>query len=223
MKNPFKNNTSSRWAATIAVAMATVAVSSSANIAHRLNNSQYSTNPVTYNSGYAHYVDWSMKSNQAGHSNYDSMDGLSGSKTKYVVYTHNAVFAGQSGNAKCFSIGTSDAPYPMASTDTRIIVKNANGVWVNFSDDFHGSNFTTKFAYAQIFFYGAGQTRTNPQIRVTSYSNAYNKDAFYMNSNFLTTNFAACMDGIAALPGTVLRSSGYVGSDGKVIINRAAF
>ncbi len=219
MKNPLKKTTSSGWAATIAVALAAMAGSSGANIVNKIENSQYSSTPATYNSGYTHYVDWSLKSSQTGHSNYDSMDGLSGTKTKYLNYTHNAVFAGQSGFAKCFAISTLEALPPVANTDTRIIVKNASGVWVNLSDDFTGVGFSTRYAYAQIFFYGAGQTRTNPQIRVTSYSSGYNKDAFNLNSNFLTTNFNACMDGIAALPGTVGRSSAFVAGDGKVVIN----
>jgi hypothetical protein len=194
--------------ARIAGALALAASFASAGITNRINNYSFSTNPAAVHSGYSHYVDWSTT---GGHSTYNTMS-FNGSTVKYFDYTSFAY----TGYSRCFTLATDNTLPAQGNADTEILIKNNSGVWVKLADDIRGT-----YAEANFWISGGGNTRYNPKIRVIPYSSGHNDEAFMFESRWFTDNYVACVDGIAALPGSVNPAAAIIDTYGNASIYRA--
>lgn len=208
MSIPSRRATLAAGAALLAAALA---VPAGAAVKNNIMNSTYNTNPLSFNSGYNHYVDWSQTT-IAGHNTYATMDKF-GSQAKYLDYT---TYAFQGSPTRCFHLAT--RPVSGVNADTEISVKNNNGIWVKLSDD---PPLYTPYAHAYFWIVPGGNTRNNPKIRVNGYSSARNQDAFQLESTFFTqASQSACLDGVAGIPGSIQQASAIIDGNGNVIINR---
>jgi hypothetical protein len=206
-------------AASLAASLAAVlAAPSIAGIQNRIENSDHGTAPATGNSAYLHYVDFSAASTVAGHSNFSTMTPIQGGDpVKYITYT---TFVASAGPSRCYILSTSN-PHDFApvfpNADTRILIKNNAGTWVNLSDD---SQFGGTYSWAQLWLQAGGNTRSNPRIRVSAYNYLHNSEAFMLESTWLTDDFSACIDGIPALAGTQNQPAATIDGGGGVYVYR---
>jgi hypothetical protein len=191
-----------------AAALALTASVASAGITNRLNNFTFNTSPVTFWTGYAHYVDWSA-TNTLGHSTYNTMS-FNGSTPKYFDYTSYA-FSG--GNSRCYKLNTRSTVPVSTSADTEILIKNSNGIWVKVADDIQGT-----YAEANFWFTAGGNTRSDPKIRVIAYHSGHNSEAFMFESVWYTNDFIACVDG---LPNETDPAAAIVDGNGIASVYRA--
>ncbi len=193
--------------ARFAGALALTASLASAGITNRINNYSYSTSPATVRSSYTHYVDWSTT---GGHSAYNTM-AANGDVVKYFDYTTYAF----QGYSRCYTLGTSNTVPAGDNADTEILIKNSSGVWVKLADDVQGT-----YAVADFWISGGGNTRSNPKIRVIPYSSSHQSEAFMFESKWFTDDYNTCMDGIAALPGSVNPAAAIIDGNGNASIYR---
>jgi hypothetical protein len=200
MKNPFSASSFARTAGALAL---TASLASATGITNRINNYSYSTNPAAVRSGYTHYVDWSTT---GGHKAYNTM-AFNGDNVRYFDYTSYAF----TGYSRCFTLATSNTTPAQDNADTEILIKNSNGVWVKVADDVRGT-----YAEANFWFTGGSNTRSNPKIRV----NAYHSEAFMFESKWFTDNYVGCVDGIAALPGSVNPAAAVIDQNGNASVYR---
>lgn len=193
--------------ARFAGALALTASLASAGITNRIYNYSYSTNPAAVRSGYVHYVDWSTT---GGHQSYNTM-AFNGDNVRYFDYTTYAF----QGFSRCYNLATSNTTPAGDNADTEILIKNSAGVWVKLADDVRGT-----YAEAHIWVTGGGNTRSNPKIRVNAYSAAHHGEAFMFESSWFTDNYVACVDGIAALPGSVNPAAAVIDQFGNASVYR---
>jgi hypothetical protein len=186
MKNQFNTASLVRFAG----ALALTASLASAGITNQIYNYSYSTNPAAVRSSYVHYVDWSTT---GGHKAYNTM-AFNGDNVRYFEYTTYAF----TGFSRCYTLATSNTTPAGGNADTEILIKNSSGVWVKLADDVRGT-----YAEANIWITGGGNTRSNPKIRVNAYSASHHDEAFMFENKWFTDNYVGCVDGIAALPGSV--------------------
>lgn len=203
MNNPRSTASYARFAG----ALALTATLASAGITNRINNYSYSTNPAAVNSGYSHYVDWSTT---GGHKAYNTM-AFNGDNVRYFDYTSYAF----SNYSRCYTLATANTTPAQGNADTEILIKNTAGVWVKLADDVRGT-----YAEANFWFTGGSNTRSNPKIRVNAYNSGHHSEAFLFTSKWFTDNYVACVDGIAALPGSVSPAAAVIDTYGNATTYR---